>query len=168
MEVRLADRSGRCFELIMIRIRKATIEDVHAILRLINFYADKELLLHKSPYKIFKSLQNFFVAEEDGKVVGCVSLIILWKDLAEICSLAVDRRFMKKGIGKRLTLRCIKEAKKLRVPKIIVLTYQDRFFQKMRFHYVDKDSFPRKLMWECLECPRLEVCDENAYLLDLQ
>ena len=48
-----------------------------------------------------------------------------------------------------------------------ILTYQDRFFEKLGFQLVDKDLFPRKLMWECLECPKLEHCDERAYLKDL-
>ena len=74
----------------MSTIRKATIEDVDRILELINFYGEKELLLRKSPFKVFKTLQNFFVAEENEKVIGCASLIILWRDLGEICSLAVE------------------------------------------------------------------------------
>jgi amino-acid N-acetyltransferase len=151
----------------MSTIRKATIEDVDRILELINFYGEKELLLRKSPFKVFKTLQNFFVAEENEKVIGCASLIILWRDLGEICSLAVEEGLTRKGIGRELVLRCIEEARKLKVPKIIVLTYQDEFFKKLGFHLVDKDSFPRKLMWECLECPRLERCDERAYLMDL-
>ena len=100
-------------------------------------------------------------------MIGCASLIILWRDLVEICSLAVEEGLTRKGIGRELVLRCIEEARKLKVPKIIVLTYQDEFFKKLGFHLVDKDSFPRKLMWECLECPRLERCDERAYLMDL-
>ena len=152
----------------MVNIRKARVDDVDTILKLIYFYADRELLLRKSAFKFYKYLQNFFVAEVDKQVVGCVSLIVLWKDLAEICSLAVDEHFMKRGIGKKLVLKCIEEAKELKVPKIISLTYQDNFFEKMGFYSVDKDTFPRKLMWECLECPRLEKCNERAYLIDLE
>jgi amino-acid N-acetyltransferase len=152
----------------MVKIRKARVDDVDAIVKLINYYANKELLLRKSPFKVFKSLQSFFVAEEDHRVVGCVALVVLWKDLAEICSLAVDEPYMKRGIGKKLVLHCIKEAKELKVSQIIVLTYQDRFIKKLGFHFVDKDTFPRKLMWECLECPRLEQCDERAYLKKLR
>ena len=152
----------------MVKIRKARVKDVDAIVKLINYYANKELLLRKSPFKVFKSLQSFLVAEEDHGVVGCVALVVLWKDLAEICSLAVDESYVKRGIGKKLVLRCIKEAKELKVSQIIVLTYQDRFIKKLGFHFVDKDTFPRKLMWECLECPRLEQCDELAYLKKLR
>ncbi len=152
----------------MAKIRKAKVDDVDTILKLISFYADKELLLSKSAFKVYKSLQSFFVAEENRQLLGCASLVILWKDLAEICSLAVDERYAKRGIGRHLVMKCIEEAKELNVSHIIVLTYQDEFFKKLGFRLVDKDSFPRKLMWECLECPRLERCDERAYLKDLE
>lgn len=152
----------------MVTIRKARVDDVDAIVKLISHYASQELLLRKSPFKVFKSLQSFFVAEEDHQVVGCASLVVLWKDLAEICSLAVDEPYTKRGVGRGLVFQCIKQAKELEVPQIIVLTYQDHFFESMGFHLVDKDLFPRKLMWECLECPRLDQCDERAYLKDLK
>ena len=151
----------------MITLRKANVHDVDSIHKLVDHYAARGMLLAKSPFKIYRNLQSFFVAEENGKVIGCTSLIVWGKDLAEICSLAVDRRCTKKGTGRKLVLKCIDEAKKLRIPQIIVLTYQDRFFEKLGFHLVDKDLFPRKLVWDCLECPKLEHCDERAYLKDL-
>ena len=43
----------------------------------------------------------------------------------------------------------------------------DKFFEKMGFTFSDKNAFPRKLWRECLECPKLEHCDELAYVLDL-
>ncbi len=152
----------------MLNIRKASVDDVDAILKLVNYYAEKELLLRKSAFKVYTKLQNFYIAETEKKVVGCVSLVVLWEDLAEICSLAVDEEYLRKGIGKKLVNKCIEQAKLLKVTKIIALTYKDKFFEKIGFHFVDKNIFPRKLMWECLECPKLDECDELAYLMNLE
>lgn len=152
----------------MLSVRKATVDDVDRILQLVNYYANKGMMLPKTAFKVYKNLQNYFVVEDGKKVLACAALIVLWNDLAEICSLAVDEQHMGRGIGKKLVHKCIEEAKKLNVPQLIVLTYQDEFFKKMGFRFVDKDSFPRKLMWECLECPKLEQCDEQAYLIDLK
>ncbi len=152
----------------MLSVRKATVDDVDRILQLVNYYANKGMMLPKTAFKVYKNLQNYFVVEDGKRVVACAALIVLWNDLAEICSLAVDEQHMGRGIGKKLVHKCIEEAKKLNVPQLIVLTYQDGFFKKMGFRFVDKDSFPRKLMWECLECPKLEQCDEQAYLIDLK
>ena len=152
----------------MLNIRKASVDDVDAILKLVNYYAEKELLLRKSAFKVYTKLQSFYIAETEKKVVGCVSLVVLWEDLAEICSLAVDEHYLRRGIGKKLVNKCIEQAKLLKVTKIIALTYKDKFFEKIGFHFVDKNIFPRKLMWECLECPKLDECDELAYLINLE
>ena len=120
-------------------IRKPTVNDVPQILELINGYANAQMMLNKSHYRIYTTLQNFIVAEHDNKICGCCALNILWSDLGEICSL----------------------------PRIITLTYQDKFFEKMGFVFSDKNAFPRKLWRECLECPKLEHCDELAYVLEL-
>ena len=152
----------------MVRVRKATVDDVDRILGLVNGYADQGLMLPKTPFKVYKNLQNYMIAEENGRIVGCAALVVLWRDLAEICSLAVDETCTGRGIGRELVNTCIEKAKGLKVPQLIVLTYQDRFFEKMGFQWVDRDSFPRKLMWECLECPKLEACDEQAYIIDLR
>jgi amino-acid N-acetyltransferase len=149
----------------MMNIRNARADDVEKITRLVNHYADKGMLLPKSDFKVYSRLQCFYVAEAEGEIVGCASLVVLWKDLAEICSLAVDEKYNGQGIGKELVAKCIERARELKIPQVIVLTYQNTFFEKMGFHLVDKDSFPRKLMWECLECPRLDKCDELAYLI---
>ncbi len=148
-------------------IREATVEDVEDIVNLINYHASKGLMLPKTPYKVYSNIQNFFVVEEEGKVVGCVSLNVLWKDIAEICSLAVDSNYFGRGIGRMLISKCIEKARKLKLERLIALTYQDKFFEKMGFVLSDKDKFPRKLWRECLECPKLEVCDEKAYVYEL-
>ena len=148
-------------------IREATVEDVEDIVNLINYHASKGLMLPKTPYKVYSNIQNFFVVEEEGKVVGCVSLNVLWKDIAEICSLAVDSNYFGRGIGRMLISKCIEKARKLKLERVIALTYQDKFFEKMGFVLSDKDKFPRKLWRECLECPKLEVCDEKAYVYEL-
>ncbi len=148
-------------------IREATVLDVDEIAYLIKTFSSKGLMLPKTPYKIFSTIQNFFVAEKDKKIIGCVALNVIWKDLCEVCSLAVSEEHRGKGIGKLLVKKALDRAKKLKIPRAIALTYEDKFFEKMGFHKVDKDQFPRKLWRECLECPKLEECDEIAYLYNL-
>ncbi len=144
-------------------IRETTVDDIGAIFELTNNMAAKGLMLSRSKYKIINMLQNFLVAENtDGKVIGCGAFTLLWTDLGEIMSLAVDPDYHKMGIGKELVLKLIEKGRKLKVPEIIVLTYQVDFFMKMGFSKTDKDKFPRKLWRECLECPKLEKCDETA------
>lgn len=149
-------------------IREANVLDVDIIVDLVNADAKKGLMLSKTPYRVFSTIQHFYVCEIEGKVVGCASLSVIWKDLCEICSLAVDENYRAKGIGRKLVARCLEKAKDLKIQRVIALTYQDQFFEKMGFKLVEKDHFPRKLWRECLECPKLEVCDELAYLYELK
>ena len=88
-------------------------------------------------------------------------------DMAEICALAVTDEWQGKGVGVALVQGLIAEAKRMRIPRLITLTYQVEFFKKSGFQVENKDAFPRKLWRECLECPKLEACDETAMYLDL-
>ena len=154
-------------------VRRATVADVDAVFRLTAKMADRALMLRRSKYRIVSMLANFFVAVVPGDkgsetVVGCGALMPLWTDLGEIMSLAVDDEYRIRGIGKLIVESLIAEARRMLIPELISLTYQVGFFEKLGFARTDKDRFPRKLWRECLECPKLEHCDETAMHLPLQ
>lgn len=151
-----------------LKVRIATVSDVNTIFDLTNSHATAGLMLSRSKYKIITMLSNFIVVENDKKqVIGCAALAPLWTDMAEIMALAIHKDFQKQGAGKLLVNTLIDRAKMLKFPKVIALTYQVEFFKKLGFTVTDKDNFPRKLWRECLECPKLEKCDETAMYLDL-
>ena len=146
-------------------IRQAKSFDVDAIYDLIQIHSRELSMLPKSKYKICSRLQGFVVCEDDKKkIIGCGSLFILWHDLAEIQSLAIANEYQRQGIGKKIVYKLIQNAKTLAIPKIITLTYQIEFFKKLGFQKIGKDQFPRKIWGECLDCPKLEVCDEIAMI----
>jgi amino-acid N-acetyltransferase len=70
-------------------------------------------MLFVSISDIYEKLLMFVVAEEEGTVIGCCSLGVLWENLAEIKSLAVDKDHFSKGIGRALTLACMEKARKI-------------------------------------------------------
>lgn len=151
-----------------ITIRRATSKDVNIIHRLITAHSSQGLMLPRSKYKIFSRLQGFVVAEdEQQQIVGCGALVILWGDLAEIQSLAVAEQNIGQGYGRRIVEELIDHARDLKIPKVLTLTYQIDFFAKLGFSLTDKDAVPRKTWGECLECPKLECCDETAMILYL-
>ena len=151
-----------------ITIRPATVEDVGDIVRLTSSMARQGLMLPRSKYKIITMLADFLIAvSKEGTVVGCGAFSVLWTNLGEVCALAVDPAFQGKGIGSLLVKALVEEGRKKRVPEIIALTYQVDFFKNLGFAVTDKDDFPRKVWRECLECPKLEECDETAVHLYL-
>ena len=148
-------------------IRSATIDDSAAILKLVNGYADQGLMLSKCPYDIYRNIQSFLVYEEKGKVLGCCRLSINWKDIAEVASLAVDPAHLKKGIGRRLVEACVEWAKTLKIAKVFTLTYQCQFFEKCGFQEVDRNTLPHKVFGDCLNCAKVDCCDEHAFIKTL-
>jgi amino-acid N-acetyltransferase len=150
-------------------IRNATIHDVPRISDIINSHAELGKMLFKSYAQLFESLRDFAVYEDDasGEVMGCVGLSIIWADLAEVRSLAVDDSQRGKGIGSQLVKWTIEEARRLGIRRIMSLTYEQRFFEKLGFVVVPKESLPLKVWSDCVRCPKNENCDEIAMVLTL-
>src|SRR5882724_11263109 len=91
-------------------VRKARTADALAMQRLINGFADKGAMLHRSLSELYENIRDFFVVDEDGEIVGCGALHVSWKDLAELKSLAVSEAYQGRGYGKRLIQICLEEA----------------------------------------------------------
>jgi amino-acid N-acetyltransferase len=151
-------------------IRKARIGDVIDIQRMLAEFAEQGKLLARSLSDLYTNLRDIFAAEDEksGKVVGCCCLHIIWENLAEIRSLAVESTHQRRGIGRRLVEACIVEAGELGISRVFTLTYETSFFERMGFRVVDKNIFPQKIWADCLHCPKFPVCDEVALLLDLK
>jgi amino-acid N-acetyltransferase len=148
--------------------RSATVEDVDGIFKLVNSMAESGQMLRRSKYRIVTMLANFIVATfKDGELAGCGALFPLWTDSAEIAALAVVPRFQSNGVGHQLVQELLRQAQTLGFPEVITLTYAVDFFSDLGFSVQSKDRFPRKLWRECLECPRLEDCDEIAMSIRL-
>ena len=142
--------------------RDATIKDVKRIHGLINGYAETERMLFASMSSIYENLQIFKVAELGGEVVGCCAMKVLWEDLAEIKSLAVEKAQFGKGVGRALVAGCMEKARELGLKKIFTLTLEPDFFTKIGFVNVQKESLPMKVWSDCAECPKQDHCDEIA------
>jgi amino-acid N-acetyltransferase len=149
-------------------IRSAKISDVEAIYSLINSYAERDRMLFRSLADIYENLQAFTVAELDGSVVGCCALQIIWSDLAEIKSLAVDEANTEKGIGKMLVADTVEKATQMGLPKLFALTLNPQFFEKLGFGVVEKDALPMKVWSDCAKCPKQQNCDEIAVVKKLK
>jgi len=145
-------------------VRNAKISDVTAINALINSYAERDRMLFRSLADIYENLQTFIVAELDETIVGCCALEVIWADLAEIKSLAIDQIYKGKGIGRELVAEAVEQAAKLGVPKVFALTLEPAFFEKSGFAIVEKEALPMKVWSDCARCPKQQNCDEIAVL----
>jgi len=144
--------------------RKATEQDVDSLYDIIQYYAEKGIMLPRSKEALRKHIDSFVVAEADGRFVGCGSLIRLGQDLMEIRSLGVAEQYRGRGIGRMIVDFLLEEAKVQRVPKVMALTYEVAFFQKNGFSVVPKEIFPEKVWTDCVNCKKQQCCDEVAVL----
>lgn len=112
----------------MLKIRAARTSDVKVIRELVDSYASAGQVLSKETVTLYESVQEFTVAELDGKVVGCGALHVLWDDLAEVRTVAVEKNFIKQGIGHQILQRIIERAREVGVERIFCLTFQTEFF----------------------------------------
>jgi amino-acid N-acetyltransferase len=113
---------------VTLSVRAARTSDVAAIRRFIDFYAPKRILLDKPTVTLYEDVQEFVVAEVDGDVVGCGALHVLWADLAEVRTLAVDPACQRSGVGHALLEALLDRARTLGVHRVYCLTFEVDFF----------------------------------------
>jgi argininosuccinate lyase/amino-acid N-acetyltransferase len=148
-------------------IRDAVVEDLAAISGLVDLWSRKGENLPRSRDEILEKITDFGVATVDGTVRGCASLWVYEADLAEIRSLGIDEGFHGRGLGRQLVQFFIEKARGLGIKRLFVLTRMPAFFEKCGFRTVSINSLPQKVTKDCSSCPKKEMCDEIAMVLDL-
>lgn len=116
-----------------IAIRPARTQDVVAIRQLIDLYAPDRRLLSKATVTLYEDVQEFVVAEVEGRIVGCGALHVMWEDLAEIRTLAVSPELTGHGIGRRILSLLVDRGQRLGVSRIFCLTFEGDFFRRFGF-----------------------------------
>lgn len=148
-------------------LRKARISDVKDIQKLLSFYANRGEMLSRSLSELYESVRDFYVFEQEGKLLGVCALHIMWEDLAELRSVAVAEDAKGLGIGTRLVQACIDEARGLGIKRVFCLTYKPDFFGRFGLRIVDKSDLPQKVWRDCINCVKFPDCDEIAMLLEM-
>jgi len=152
-------------------IRNARMGDIKEIYNLLQYFADKDLLLGRSLSSLYDQLKDFSVyveKDEDDqdqeKLVGVCAFHICWDNLAEIRSLAVAEGYQGKGVGQQLVDKALTEADSYGITKVFTLTYQPEFFRKLGFKDIDKAELPHKVWSDCINCSKFPDCNEEALI----
>jgi len=148
-------------------LRKAEIKDVKEIQKLLTHFANRGDMLSRSLSELYEAIRDFYICEEEGRLLGTAALHIVWEDLAEIRSVAVSEEAGRKGVGTQLVQACIDEAREIGLKRVFCLTYKPNFFGKFGFRIVDKSELPHKVWGDCMKCVKFPDCDEIAMVLDL-
>jgi amino-acid N-acetyltransferase len=117
-------------------VRRARTSDVPAIKTLVDVYSGK-ILLEKNLVTLYESVQEFWIAELQGELIGCGALHVLWSDLGEVRTVAVHPKVRGQGVGHAIVDRLLSVATELHLQRIFVLTFEVEFFGRHGFTEIE-------------------------------
>ena len=116
-------------------LRKAGKKDMPGILRLVRAHPEQLMQIH------LPRPSEFFVAIEDGAIIGCCALEVYSKRLAEIRSLAVAPEARGRGLASELIKLCLAEAQKRKIYEVLTITGATELFEKQGFGTFHKEKY---------------------------
>lgn len=133
-----------------LQVRRARTADVVSIRKLVDTYVGDRILLDKATVTLYEDIQEFWVAEIAGELVGCGALHVMWEDLAEVRTLAVLPEWRGHEIGHAILERLLAVAREIGVSRVFCLTFQVGFFAKHGFAPMDGTPLPPDVYDELL------------------
>ena len=134
----------------MTLVRRARTSDVRAIRDLVEPLTATRVLVAKDAVAYYEGLQQFRVAEVDGRVLGCGALHVLWEDLAEVRTLAVHEDAVGRGIGGLVLEALLQDARDLGIDRVFCLTFEVAFFTRHGFSPIEGQAVPPEVYAELL------------------
>ncbi|MBB2892936.1 amino-acid N-acetyltransferase [Flexivirga oryzae] len=132
-------------------IRPAVATDVRRIRTLVKSYVDARAIVPKPAVAYYEGVQEFLVVERGDRMVGCGALHVMWEDVAEVRTLAVDPMEKGQGIGSTLLAQLLDRARELSVKRVFCLTFEVGFFAKHGFSEIDGEPVTPDVYAEMLQ-----------------
>lgn len=131
-------------------VRPARSADVIGIRNLLQPMVEKRILLGKDLAVLYGSVQEFVVAEADGRIIGCGALHVIWEDLGEVRTLLVRDDWLHHGVGRAIVDRLEANAIALGLSRLFCLTFEVEFFGRRGYtpigeQVVDPDVYSQLL-----------------------
>ncbi|MBU1587564.1 MAG: amino-acid N-acetyltransferase [Actinobacteria bacterium] len=120
-------------------VRAARTADVPGIQQLVEPLAERRILLGKDRVVLYEAVQEFRVAvTDDGTIIGCGALHVMWEDLGEVRTLAVTDAWLGKGVGHAILERIQSDAVELGLSRLFCLTFETTFFGRHGFDPIEE------------------------------
>lgn len=125
-------------------LRKATIDDVGAILQLLQPLEEEGILVRRSRELLEREIERFVVLEHDHLIIGCAALYPFTDEkTAELACLAIQPAYRRHGYGDALLNHMSGEAQAQGLKKLIVLTTRTaHWFVERGFSEMDVSQLP--------------------------
>lgn len=145
-------------------VRAARTADVPGIQQLVEPLAERRILLGKDRVVLYEAVQEFRVAvTDDGTIIGCGALHVMWEDLGEVRTLIVTDDWLHRGVGRAIVEALENNARQLGLTRLFCLTFEVDFFSARGFTTIGEQVVPPDVYSQLLRSP-----DEGvAEFLDL-
>ncbi|MGE5244857.1 MAG: GNAT family N-acetyltransferase [Betaproteobacteria bacterium] len=110
---------------------------------------------------------RFVVAVRRRQLVGCAELAPLSPTVAEVRSLAVDRRARGAGVGTEIVAELRRRARREGFDTLCAFTHAPGYFIHLGFSIVPHLWLPEKVHTDCVKCPLFRQCGQYAMVLPL-
>ena len=131
-------------------VRPAVTADIRSIQEMLEPLVERRILLGKDLAVLYGAVQEFVVAEHEGRLIGCGALHVMWEDIAEVRTLIVREEWLHRGIGRAIVEDLEERARLLGVSRLFCLTFEVEFFSRRGFapigeQIVDPDVYSQLL-----------------------
>ena len=122
-------------------MRPARTADIPAIQALVEPLVQRRILLGKERVVFYEAVQEFRVAidDDDGVLIGCGALHVMWEDLGEVRTLAVTDDWLHHGVGHAILSDIESSAKALGLGRLFCLTFETDFFSRHGFAPIEDE-----------------------------
>ena len=148
-----------------IEYRKAGLGDIAAMQKLVAPEVESGVILMRTDNEIATNIRSYWLAFDGETLVGFSALHIHTHVLSEVRSLIVHTDYRRGDIGTVLVEKCVEEAQALGLKEVLVLTYQQQFFERLGFSEISKESLPEHKIWaDCIKCKHFPICNEVSLI----
>ena len=124
-------------------LRTATLDDIPAILRLIEPMQQQQMLVNRGQAELAQMIQQFVVIQQEGSIISCGAMVPYDDKSAELLCIVVDPEYTAKNIGRRLLSALEQRAKQLDLQSVFVLSTQTvSWFEEQGYQASDVSTLP--------------------------
>jgi len=152
---------------VRIALRSAEPSDAKKLHALIASHREEGHLLPRALDEIAAHADRFVIAVRGRTIVGCAELAPLSAHVAEIRSLAVDRRARHAGVGTMIVAELRLRARHDGFDKLCAFTHRPDYFTRMGFSIVPHLWLAEKVFTDCVRCPLFRRCGQYAMMVSL-
>ncbi|WP_456449832.1 N-acetyltransferase [Hydrogenimonas sp.] len=147
---------------------KPVLTDIPQMQAIVKKEVEEGIILPRSDDELATNIRSYTIAREAGEIIGYVALHIHSMRLGEIRSLIVKEGHRHRRIGSALVERALEEGRALKVREVLALTYMGKFFERLGFEEIPKETIPEHKIWaDCIKCKHFPVCNEISLIKKL-